>query len=194
MEASIIQGSTGGHLSARGQAEAQKTARELSKIKFDTVYSSPLGRARETAEIVCAATGNQPVIVDELREMNCGWLEGTPDFTMKSKNTGLMRKVEFVSKFLLIQLSGESFRAVKKRAQQGWEKIRRLSPQGTILIVAHGISMHYLIELVGGKPQIDKARYMFSIINLEPCSISEIVLKDDGSSWVVRLNDTCHLE
>jgi broad specificity phosphatase PhoE len=193
MEALIIQGSIGGHLSARGQAEAQKTSRELSKIQFDAIYSSPLSRARETAEIVCASTGKTPLIVDELREMDCGWYEGKPDFTMKSKNTGVARKLELISKFLLIQLSGESFWAVKKRVRQGWEKIRHLTPQGTILIVAHGISMDYLIKMLVDRDQISKDIYMFSIIKLEPCSLSEIVLEDDGSSRLVRVNDTSHL-
>lgn len=193
MEALIIQGSTGGRLSPQGKSEAQKTAQTLSKIKFDAVYCSPLGRAHETADIICAASGNHPVLIAELREMDCGWYEGTPDFTMKSRYTGFARKLEFFFKFLLIQISGESFGTVRKRVRQAWEKIRQLTPQGTILIVAHGISLHYLIEQAGGKPQIDKQRYMFSIINLEACSISELVLEDDGSARVVRVNDTSHL-
>jgi broad specificity phosphatase PhoE len=47
-----IQGSSDTQLNATGRAQARDLARELAEVPLDAVYSSDLGRARETAEIV----------------------------------------------------------------------------------------------------------------------------------------------
>ncbi len=51
-------------LSAEGRAQAQKVARALAASGAAAVYASPLGRARETAEII-AKPHRLPVTADE---------------------------------------------------------------------------------------------------------------------------------
>src|SRR5919202_798109 len=50
-------------LNDKGRDQARKLAKELRKIQFDAVLSSPLLRARETAELV---TGRRPEIDERL--------------------------------------------------------------------------------------------------------------------------------
>ena len=49
IEKRIMQGSSDSPLSARGREEARRTGEALSGIRFDAAFSSPMGRAWETA-------------------------------------------------------------------------------------------------------------------------------------------------
>ncbi len=72
----LIQGSTDVPLNATGRAQAADAAVILAGRGITAVWSSPLQRARETADVVAAALG-LPVTVDEgLREAGFGTHEG----------------------------------------------------------------------------------------------------------------------
>ena len=73
-----IQGQRDFPLNATGVAQAEAARDELKArgIVFDKVYSSPLGRAAKTAEIVSGGKV-KPVFDDRLKEMDFGRFEGT---------------------------------------------------------------------------------------------------------------------
>ena len=75
----LSQGRTDIPLNAVGLAQAKRAARTLEGGGIATVVSSPLSRARATAEIVAEAIG-LPVAAldDDLREVNFGEQEGRP--------------------------------------------------------------------------------------------------------------------
>ena len=75
----LSQGRTDIPLNAVGLAQAKRAARTLEGGGIATVVSSPLSRARVTAEIVAEAIG-LPVAAldDDLREVNFGEQEGRP--------------------------------------------------------------------------------------------------------------------
>ena len=56
-------------------------------MTFDRVYSSPLGRARHTAELI-AGEGCSIELVDDLREWHLGSLEGTSNREMPPQPWG----------------------------------------------------------------------------------------------------------
>ena len=70
-------------LTEKGIQQAEQTAAYFASRlgegrTVDAVYSSPLKRAIQTAEIIGAATGHAVTLVEELREVNVGSLEGQP--------------------------------------------------------------------------------------------------------------------
>ena len=70
----VLQGRSDFPLNAKGVEQAKDAAALLVGIDFDIVYSSPLIRAVNTAEIV---TSGHPVLIDErLIEMDYGPYEG----------------------------------------------------------------------------------------------------------------------
>ncbi|HEX3687928.1 MAG TPA: histidine phosphatase family protein [Gaiellaceae bacterium] len=71
-----FQGHADPALNATGRAQAAELAAELEAVELAAVYSSPLQRALETAEVVAAEHGLQPVAVDALREVDVGSWEG----------------------------------------------------------------------------------------------------------------------
>jgi broad specificity phosphatase PhoE len=63
-------------LNATGRAQAVDLAVALMAEELAGVYSSPLRRAYETAEVVAASRGLEPVTVDALREVDVGSWSG----------------------------------------------------------------------------------------------------------------------
>ncbi len=65
-------------LTPKGRLQAEQTAAYFAARRIDEVYASPLKRARETAEIIAAPHRLPVILLEELREINCGALEGRP--------------------------------------------------------------------------------------------------------------------
>ena len=71
-----LQGRTDIPLNEDGRMMAEKARKECMDVHFDVCYSSPLSRARETAQIVLKDR-NIPIITDDrLLEMSFGIYEG----------------------------------------------------------------------------------------------------------------------
>ena len=73
--ANLLQGRSDIPLNEEGIRQAREAADRLRDIRFDYVFTSPLGRAVETAEIV--VPGLEPVVDELLIEMDYGPFEGT---------------------------------------------------------------------------------------------------------------------
>ncbi len=65
-------------LTPKGVLQAQQTAEYFKSKKIHAIYASPLKRAHETAEIIAAALGLSVTVLENLREVNVGDLEGQP--------------------------------------------------------------------------------------------------------------------
>jgi len=189
LEAAKVQGATDSPLSLKGRIEAQKTAQALANIHFDAIFCSPQGRARETAQLICAGKSIQPFILDDLREMNFGWLEGGSYFEAPSQHISIRKRLCLLIKIMLAQVSGESLGHVHKRACQSWQIIQQYMPHGNILIIAHGVIGNYLFKVILSNEQFDSLQPIL----LKTCSISEFIYYGNGSTQIIRINDTQHL-
>jgi probable phosphoglycerate mutase len=73
----LLQGRTDVPLNDTGREQAHETGRALRVRSFDGVYSSPLARAFETAEIIAGELGMpEPIAVPGLEERSYGRAEG----------------------------------------------------------------------------------------------------------------------
>lgn len=66
-------------LTARGRQQAETLAQKLVEIPITALYTSPLRRAVETAQVLARALGIEYTVTDALREYDCGILEGRSD-------------------------------------------------------------------------------------------------------------------
>src|SRR5690606_4727449 len=72
-----IQGMTDIPLNETGRQQARETGRRLAGRRFDGIYTSPLARARETAQIIADELGMPaPQPLDALVERDYGDAEG----------------------------------------------------------------------------------------------------------------------
>ena len=65
-------------LTEKGELQARQTAEYFRDRHVDEVYSSPLKRALQTAEMIAATKGLPVTVIESLREVNSGSLEDTP--------------------------------------------------------------------------------------------------------------------
>ena len=75
-----LSGWTDTDLSPRGEEQIELLADHFNREHghIDALYASPLIRARRTAEAIGALTGHSPILLDDLREMYFGELDGRP--------------------------------------------------------------------------------------------------------------------
>ena len=185
-----MQGSSDSPLSARGRKEAQQTAEALIGIRFNAAFSSPMGRAWETAQIVAHPhTGMEVIPLDNLHEMDFGFYEKKPYFASPEEVPHGFRRLSLLAKVLLAQVTGESLRSVSRRAVSSWGEIAGRVPEGSILIVSHGVLINYLLKYLVDE-QVFKSLRTAAI---KPCSISELVVSSAGNAELIRFNDTAHL-
>lgn len=71
-------------LGEKGRMQAQALARALSSVRLDAVYTSPLLRARQTAQALTDA----PIVLDELTELDGGEWDGLPFSEIRARYPG----------------------------------------------------------------------------------------------------------
>lgn len=112
-------------LTARGEADARKIGTRLAGISFAHVFSSPLQRARRTAELA----GFTPAIDAELLEWNYGECEGRKTVDIRKDRPGW-------DLFRDGAPGGESVQDVSDRADGVVKRLKAM--HGNILLFAHG--------------------------------------------------------
>lgn len=138
----IWQGQMEFPLSERGRVQASLAGRGLSDEQFEGLYSSPLSRAFETAEIIRARAGfaGEVVPVDGLSERHGGILEGHTWAGQEQRNPELAKKFLAIPEEERWALVGaETDEEVIARFEEALSSIRALHPGGSrIVVVSHG--------------------------------------------------------
>ncbi len=143
----ILQGWHDSPLTARGreQALATRAAFAARGLAFDHVYSSPLGRARRTAELI-VGEGRSIALVDDLREWHLGSPEGTSNRKMPPQPWGDYP----------VAFGGESESELRARMVAALSRIMARSQHNCVLAVSHGSACQEFLEYVtGGGEQPD---------------------------------------
>ena len=70
------QGHLDSPLTVAGLAQARALAQRLQGCRFSALYSSDLGRARQTAQLIADQTGHRLQLDPRLRERHLGWFQG----------------------------------------------------------------------------------------------------------------------
>ncbi|MBQ8509668.1 MAG: histidine phosphatase family protein [Clostridia bacterium] len=71
-------------LTERGKLQAQAVGKRIAELKVDRIFSSPMGRARQTAEPACQLLGMDCVIEEWTREIEEAVKTPYPDGVLKS--------------------------------------------------------------------------------------------------------------
>ncbi len=177
-------------LSTFGEWEASQTAEVLKNCGISQIFSSPQGRAMQTAGFI--AEKIPPVTVtplDGLREMGFGFMEGKPDqFKKFSKNPLLLFFLAPVW-FILLGLTGENKAKLEKRVLDAWQQILAQNNPGNIAVVSHAIAINMILHtLPYGTGVKKKKRY-----SLGTCSISKVEVDGQGHPFLTQINDVSHL-
>jgi probable phosphoglycerate mutase len=162
-------------LNAEGLAQARLLGRRLSSTPVEAVYSSPLRRARETAQWL----GTAVQIDDAFDEIDTGAWTGV-DFDTLQDDREWRRWNEHRS--LARCPGGESFIEVQARVARGLERLTARHPEQTIAVVTHSDIIKAAIAYCLGLPLDFHARF-----SIEPASLSVLVLGEWGAK-LLKLN------
>jgi probable phosphoglycerate mutase len=172
-------------LSERGRAQAEQLARALGEEAISAVYSSPLLRARHTAEAISRCHNLEAKLEPRLKEVDAGELEAR---TVASLGYSL-------SHFLVPEAGGhmpdlpggEGLDDLQERAWGPIQAILDTHDGGQVVVVSHYFTILTIVCRALGFP-LSTVRRM----RVAPSSISTIGFSEHGPV-LLSLNDTCHI-
>lgn len=179
-------------LTARGRRQGRELAAYLSqRDDISAIYTSPLARAFETAQIIGAATGLAPESREGLVEIDTGeaagigfqeWEARFPDIARRFHDGG----IDFTFP------GGESARQLCERTATEIARIveRHHADPGAVIVVSHGGALAWILAFLAGEPRDAWPPHRF-----DNCSITEVEIDPnsrEGMTFICR-NEVGHL-
>ncbi len=183
-------GKTQGHgdspLTNLGVSQAENLGEALKDFPIDIVYSSDLGRAVQTAEIISEKLGKKSVPTPLLREMGFGIWEGMQ-----------LKKIEetYPEKFNLWRHSpdkleiegGETLNHILDRQKQLIEELNNKYENKHILLVSHSVTVRVMLLHF-----LDSSVKNLYRIKIDNTALNIVEYRNYGPV-VIKINDTTHL-
>ena len=140
--AGIAQGWNDSALSERGREQVRAAAKRLATFGANALYSSPLGRALSSAQIIAEATGLEVRTLDGLREMGYGRWEGQSFLDVRKADRDIYGK--WIEDGDCPCPEGESHNDVRRRLEAAFAQIDATRP----IVVAHGTAIRIAATLL----------------------------------------------
>lgn len=180
-------GSTDVPLNAVGSEMAESLASYYARRSWKAIYSSPLLRARETAEPLARRTGLEVFIEQGLREIAYGEWEGMLEADVRRHSPGAF-EAWLQDPGRHAPPGGESGVEIAARARPAIEAIRARHPEGEVLVVSHKATIRVLVCVLLG---LDIGLYR-SRIGQSEAAVTAFEFRP-GGPLLTLLGDTCHL-
>jgi len=182
------QGQSDYPLTDKGRSQAQALAKrwQAENAKFDALFASPLGRARETAEIVASVLNLKVELDDIWLERAIGEMEGLTADEVRQKP-----RPPYTTPYDSIGGDGEGDWELFLRAGQALHNLLK-RPAGNYLIVSHGGMLNQVMHaVVGIPPHVDPSGVRF---RFENTAFSRVIYYPHQHRWAIdAVNDHTHL-
>ncbi len=170
-----------------GRAQAAAAAERVTRLgPIDAIVSSPLARARDTAEAVAARVGVSVRVLDDLTETDFGTWEGLTFAEVSARDGDAHRR--WMSDTSIAPPNGESFDAVRVRVERALTTLRREHAGQTVVVVSHVTPIKTLLQL-----GLDVGPSILYRLHLDLASVSVVDFYDDDAASVRLVNDTSFL-
>lgn len=141
-------------LTEQGRGQIKKIANnDLSETKVDAILSSPIRRARETADIIAREKHLTVIVDDRLRETDFGVFDGGPVSDLLAKYPDPAGRVETDGSDGV-----ESFNKMRERLRSFLAAVRKQYAGKTVVVVSHGDTLEQLHGLLLGESAPHAAR------------------------------------
>jgi broad specificity phosphatase PhoE/ribonuclease HI len=174
-------------LSEQGLRQADVTARFLARRGgVDAVITSPLRRARATADRV-AEDLRLPVYVDDrLRECDFGEWDGLTFDEVQQRWPE--ETAAWLASTAVAPPGGESFDQVAERVRAALSHLLERFAGRTLLVVAHVTSIKTIVRFA-----LDAPSHSINRMHLAPASLTTVQYYEDGNCALYAFNDSAHL-
>jgi broad specificity phosphatase PhoE len=176
-------------LTERGREQARKLGQRLASVPFAAVVRSPLGRTKETADLI--VPGLRHTILERLTEIDYGEWEGLSPAQARDRDPELYDAwVEDPAR--IAPPGGETAQQVAERALFALREIEEkfADAKGPILVVSHKATLRILGASITGSPV---ALYRKKWPQDE-CALNLVELRKGGDPFLRLWNDTAHLD
>ena len=170
-----LQGWSNAALNHNGIKLAVITGQAMKHIKFDSCISSPLIRAKETAEIILRESGNDILIEtdDRIKEINFG------DYELVNTKAAEIKQF-FKNPFQCPQFpGGENVQMVMARTQEFLKELIERDDDKIYLVVTHGCALRAMLNFVYD----DKSDYWHGHVPYNCCV--NIVEAENGRAGLI---------
>lgn len=172
-------------LTPRGIEQAQRLAQRLSRVKIAVVYSSDLGRAMKTAEIVAAACQTEVRPDPNLRERHMGIFQGLTVQEIRQQFPAERKRYEENQDYAIPE--GESGSQRSERTIRALTEIAERHSDQTVVAVTHSGVLRGFFECVLALPTGQGSRFRRD-------NASYNAFDHESGRWtLVTWNDTSHL-
>jgi broad specificity phosphatase PhoE len=150
-------------------------------------YASPLRRARDTAEALSGLPLGPLHLLDDLRELHCGEVDGWPISEAFQRYPELWHANRLQADETFRWPDGESYREFRERCLRAMDEIAAAHPGERAVVVTHaGVISQVLSALHGIGPE------RWDSFRPGNCSLSEVQW-GRGGGVLVRFDDRGHL-
>jgi alpha-ribazole phosphatase len=173
-------------LTETGEAQAKAVSARLASEHIDAIYSSDSRRTLETARLIAAMHGLEPIADPGLRERKAGEFEGVAVDEILARHPTIYQE-RAADYWVWRPPGGESFLEVKERTLA---VIRRLTVQHrgeTVVMVTHMGPLRVLVSHFMGMPLAQTYEVAF------PSTGVSIFALNGDSARVEVLNDATHV-
>jgi ribonuclease H / adenosylcobalamin/alpha-ribazole phosphatase len=179
-------GITDAPLDDTGRGQAAAAAKRLASAGLDAIVSSPLLRARQTAETVAEPSG-LPVLVDEgFRETDFGQWEALTFAEVQERWPAEL--AAWLADPTATPPGAESFADGAARAQAALDRVLAAQAGQRVLVVSHVGPIKSLICAALGAPPSAAFR-----MHLDTAALCSVDWYPDGPAVLRSYNDTFHL-
>src|SRR4051812_43512399 len=182
----LLDGHADPPLSPEGREQARAVAERLRGEPIDALFVTPLRRTAETAAPLAEATGLEPDVVPDLREVMLGDWEGGELRIRASQGDPMFFRVIEEERWDVIP-NAEPMDAFAARVRSGLEAI--VSSVGrdarAVAFVHGGVIGELCRQATDSRP--------FAFVHADNCSISRLVVIDGGRQLLWSFNDATHL-
>jgi probable phosphoglycerate mutase len=183
----LLDGHSDPALSEAGRGQAESVAECLAGEEIAGIFVSSLRRTQETAAPLAEATGHEPVVVRELREVFLGEFEGGEYRIRAGRGDPVIKRVFEQERWDAIP-GGESLEDFGARVTKGIARIvAAVGAQRSAVAIVHGAVIGQLCrQATDSRP--------FAFVHSDNGSVTRLVVLEDGR-WLLRsFNDVAHLK
>lgn len=146
----VLQGWLDVPINDLGRRQAHALAESLVGAGLTAVWTSPLVRARETAEIVAAHLHLPPPFIHAgLKEKNFGAVQGIPKDELAELNPALLEQIVRRNPAAVF-VGGESMDEFADRVLAAFDEIAGLCGDNKVLVITHGWVMDVVTRHLRG--------------------------------------------
>jgi len=170
-----------------GRKQAEAAARRVAEWQLNTVYSSPLRRAMETAQTLAQPSGLEVKKLSEIIDIDYGQWQGL-SLEEAAARDGELYKKWLHSPHQVKFPGGESLAEVRDRVVSALERLTAEHNKQTISLVSHKVVCQVMVLSLLG---LELSH--FWDVTQDICAVNYFEVRG-GIPSALLINDTCHLE